>query len=564
MRLTDTLRNVKITIMIVMLIMMAGLVSAIGIGTFSNEFRYTPDQVSSITYLIIKEPEERFTATLDFTGNLSPYLEFNIPNYWYSQREDVEVFWLERDVNLSGVASATLTFYTKYDIEYGWDFGYVEVSNNSGASWTQLAGTGTTTYRDGGAYVGHPGSPAYTGSVGSWTLETVDLTPYAGDDILLRFKYVPDDYYAEHGWKIDDISIAEIGFSDDVQTLDRDWRTNGWKRNVLELDNDSRIIPVRLDFIIPDSYVHNSSDEYFTVSTIPGLDAAFNPTHSSEATIVTRFPAVVKVPLPTPTPPGIGGGAGTVASKERYSFHEGILEYFVDLIRPHKEHRIDVEESGTAVGRISLNLSVLTLRPYLRLSPLEKDSHLIRQPLDDVFEYFEVDTLNLEDAILDGVRFRISVTRTWVHYRERSPEDIIVSRWHAGRWEDLDTEHVDSDSAVYIYDVDSPGFSIFAIRLRSPPPEPMIIKPVPTEKPRITEVPKPIIIPVNESPEEYIEELKTQLRKKVAPPLPTAEIQAPKRTRPLWNTLLLITLIIAAIAGMIMKLRYEKRTNQRR
>jgi hypothetical protein len=132
---------------------------------------------------------------------------------------------LTREFDLSDVDTATLRFRTWYEIEDGWDYGYVAVSTDDGETWTALAGNETTTYDPvQGAY-----GPGYTGESGGWVPEEVDLSAYAGEEILLRFEYVTDDATNQTGLAIDDIEIKEIGYSDDASD-DGDWEVEGFVR----------------------------------------------------------------------------------------------------------------------------------------------------------------------------------------------------------------------------------------------------------------------------------------------------------------------------------------------
>ena len=62
--------------------------------------------------------------------------------------------------------------------------------------------------------------------VPTWIDETVDLTPFAGRDVLVRFEYVTDQGFNLRGALVDDVAIPEIGFLDDAETdtgSDRQW-----------------------------------------------------------------------------------------------------------------------------------------------------------------------------------------------------------------------------------------------------------------------------------------------------------------------------------------------------
>lgn len=148
---------------------------------------------------------------------------------WWSNRADVSDTRLTHTFDLTGVKRATLKFWTWYYIEDQWDYGYVEVSTDGGATWTPLATARTTTDDPHGNSYG----PGYTGESQGWVAEQVDLTPYAGRQIQVRFEYITDDAIAQPGMCIDDVSIPEIGYSDDFENGGGGWVSEGW----LHMDN---------------------------------------------------------------------------------------------------------------------------------------------------------------------------------------------------------------------------------------------------------------------------------------------------------------------------------------
>jgi hypothetical protein len=156
---------------------------------------------------------------------------------WYSHRGDDSNTRLTRAFDLRGVKSATLTYWTWFDIEPDWDYGYVEVSTDDGQTWTILQTPhSATTNPSGNAYgVGYTG---LSGNGPSWLEERLDLTQFAGQEILVRFEYVTDDAVNRPGWTLDDIAIPEIGFTDDVEAGPNGWQAEGFVR----MDN---ILPQR-------------------------------------------------------------------------------------------------------------------------------------------------------------------------------------------------------------------------------------------------------------------------------------------------------------------------------
>jgi hypothetical protein len=70
----------------------------------------------------------------------------------------------------------------------------------------------------------------WTGSSGGdWIDEQVDLSPYGGSQIGLRFEYVTDQSYNGPGFAFKDLRIPEIGL-DQPGALDDGWYPEGWTR----------------------------------------------------------------------------------------------------------------------------------------------------------------------------------------------------------------------------------------------------------------------------------------------------------------------------------------------
>ncbi|MCH8991324.1 MAG: methylated-DNA--[protein]-cysteine S-methyltransferase, partial [Acidobacteria bacterium] len=89
-----------------------------------------------------------------------------------------------------------------YDIENGWDYGYVEVSIDGGGFWAPLEGNVTTNDDPHGNNRGN----GITGSSGAFVPATFPLNTYAGMDILIRLSYVTDGFVLGEGIYFDDIS----------------------------------------------------------------------------------------------------------------------------------------------------------------------------------------------------------------------------------------------------------------------------------------------------------------------------------------------------------------------
>ena len=150
---------------------------------------------------------------------------------WWSDRVDGLDSTLTREVDLSAVPKATLSFWSWYEIEPDFDYGYVSVSVDGGNRWTTLRTDATTTDDPNGNNLGN-GMTGHSGAgvKPAWVKQTADLTPYAGKKVQLRFEYVTDGALNFNGLAIDDIAIPEIAFSDDAEA-DHGWVGNGFIRS---------------------------------------------------------------------------------------------------------------------------------------------------------------------------------------------------------------------------------------------------------------------------------------------------------------------------------------------
>jgi hypothetical protein len=128
------------------------------------------------------------------------------------------------------VSEATLEFWTWYDIEEDWDYAYVQISTDGGQTWDILTTpSGTSTNPNGNSF-----GWAYTGSSGGapeWIHEQVDISAYAGQEVLIRFEYITDDAVNRPGFVLDDVAIPEIGYSSDFEADQDGWEPEGFMRH---------------------------------------------------------------------------------------------------------------------------------------------------------------------------------------------------------------------------------------------------------------------------------------------------------------------------------------------
>lgn len=255
------------------------------------------------------------TLRLPFESTRSPEDRF----YWSGSAGNRD-HRLTRAFDLRSAESATLTFDSWYHLDTGWNYAYLTVSTDNGASWeiippeetssdnrlglaygpglTGISSTGprpfpyigvgfasdgmtvTSLVPDGPAaqtdlqvgdqIIGYdetpwPGQPAILQALANyaagdtfnmyiqrggqrlsipvvlgehpeqvippepeWVSHRADLTPYAGQNILLRFEYISMVNHENPGIAIDNIAIPEINYHDDAEG-GSDWTFQGWE-----------------------------------------------------------------------------------------------------------------------------------------------------------------------------------------------------------------------------------------------------------------------------------------------------------------------------------------------
>ncbi len=125
---------------------------------------------------------------------------------WHTQNESRTHHWLISATPYEVQPDDSLKFWTWYAIEDGWDYFYVQVSNDGGFTYANLANDLTTNDDPYGLNLGN----GITGFSGGWVYAEFDLSPYVGQQVLFRFAYFTDHYYLEEGVYLDDIENVNV------------------------------------------------------------------------------------------------------------------------------------------------------------------------------------------------------------------------------------------------------------------------------------------------------------------------------------------------------------------
>jgi hypothetical protein len=144
---------------------------------------------------------------------------------WYSGNTDLLETLIGAEVEVAAL-DPWLNLTTYWDIEDNWDFGFVQVSTDGGLTWSSLENEYTTDIFDPN---GHPNIEANLPGLTSWSgFITVDgivdmafnLSAYAGQTILIGFRFMTDWAFTYEGWYILDAIVSSKNIMADIQLLD--------------------------------------------------------------------------------------------------------------------------------------------------------------------------------------------------------------------------------------------------------------------------------------------------------------------------------------------------------
>jgi immune inhibitor A len=172
-------------------------------------------------------------ATLTFAGDTSapllPVPPHSGSQVWYAPAEGNVNATLTRAVDLTGVDTATLRFWSWYDLRFDTDAVYLTVSADGGASWELLPLSHGRSGEYGPALTGRSADRPVSAK-GGWVEESVALDAYAGQQILLRFELLTNGTGDVTGIALDDITILEVGFFDNAEGDAGGWQAAGFVR----------------------------------------------------------------------------------------------------------------------------------------------------------------------------------------------------------------------------------------------------------------------------------------------------------------------------------------------
>jgi immune inhibitor A len=165
--------------------------------------------------------------------------------YWSNKGDESDMRLTQQFDFRDHSGPLTLSFWTWYDIEEGYDYVYLEASED-GEEWQILTTpSGTPEDPSGNSY-----GWGYNDQTGDWIQEEVDISRFVGKQVYLRFEYVTDAAVNGEGFMLDDVSIPEIEYMTDFEKDAGGWESEGWVRIQNRLPQTYRVSLIEIGDII--------------------------------------------------------------------------------------------------------------------------------------------------------------------------------------------------------------------------------------------------------------------------------------------------------------------------
>jgi hypothetical protein len=188
------------------------------------------------------------------TAYVSPqYSMTDSPGSSYLNNEN-SLITLKTEINLKWAVSAWLSFNAMWTLDGASDYVICEISADSGQNWNILSGKYTSIPKVNTL----PAVPMFMGKQTDWVKETMDLTDFCGNQIIIRFTIITDAGTRKDGFYFDNLKIEKI--DGNIQHQDFNY-SSGW--NSLS----SYLIPENTSF---NMIFANNQNEVFLIQDAEG------------------------------------------------------------------------------------------------------------------------------------------------------------------------------------------------------------------------------------------------------------------------------------------------------
>lgn len=189
-----------------------------GLATFSD----TITKIYGTPLVIFEDSASSFSKWNSNKWNIttaqahSPTTSIADSPFGQYQNDENNSITLTQTIDLNDVVYASLCYWAKWDVESGYDYVQVFISDNDGSTWTPAEGK----YTHPGNANQATGEPLYDGIQNTWVKEEINLEAYLDKEIMIRFTLISDVYVVGDGFFWDDMTVTVIDLATGIDDND--------------------------------------------------------------------------------------------------------------------------------------------------------------------------------------------------------------------------------------------------------------------------------------------------------------------------------------------------------
>ncbi len=215
----------------------------------------------------------------------------------------------------------------------------------------------------------------------------------------------------------------------------------------------------------PSSTILKEGSTTICSSSSTSCSASYTPTSAGDHTFTCTAKDTVlqtnsKTYTLTVTGTGVSSGGGSSGGSGG-----GSSSVSLGSVAAGTETNVDVSNAAAGVQELSFTSNTGLSDAKVKVSSKSEDQ-ITSKPEQSVYKYFEVQTTNFDDTMVQTAKITFSVSERWLTQNNQAPENVVLLRLENGAWKEYPAQLVNKDNGMLNFLSNVPGFSTFAIAVR--------------------------------------------------------------------------------------------------
>ena len=129
---------------------------------------------------------------------------------------------------------------------------------------------------------------------------------------------------------------------------------------------------------------------------------------------------------------------------------------------------VDVSGNDAGVEQVTFTATQSISGAKVTINP-KTENEVSTKPQASVYKYFEVQTQNFDDSQISNAKVAFVVNEDWLSQQGKTASDVVLLRQENGDWKEYSARLLSVSDGTMHFESTVPGFSTFAIALKSVP-----------------------------------------------------------------------------------------------